>query len=134
METLSKVQLLSLFSPVAQAQLTAVLDKPGVRGIAVYENDEGKRKAVPLTPRQPNALEGGWRLFGTHQKVSLSSSQSRTMAALEWLAANPDTSVFAAAKMYGITPTAIYRAQRRRKGKLICPCCRQVVPAGFTLP
>ena len=35
---------------------------------------------------------------------------------------------YAAAKQVGITPTTVYVAMQRRKGKEKCPCCGTIVP------
>lgn len=59
--------------------------------------------------------------------------KSKTQQALDWLSVNPGHSAYEAAAQFGLTPTAVYRAQARKKGKVICPCCGQVVRKGFEL-
>lgn len=57
-------------------------------------------------------------------------TQSKTMAALDAIESGAMT-VAQAARKFEISAAAIYAAQRRRAGKQICPCCGQVVRAGF---
>ena len=55
---------------------------------------------------------------------------SKTDEALR-LIAEEGLTPYAAAKQAGITPTTVYVALQRRKGKQLCPCCGQVVREGF---
>jgi hypothetical protein len=51
---------------------------------------------------------------------------SRTAQALAWLAANPGRTPYAAAKQFGIGPTAVYAALRRKKPAK-CPTCGRAI-------
>ena len=57
---------------------------------------------------------------------------SRTMMAVQ-LIRDLEISPYAAAKRVGINPSAVSRALGRRRGKQICPHCKQVLRKGFTL-
>lgn len=54
---------------------------------------------------------------------------SKTQDALKWLIANPDKSVYAAAKEFGVASSTLYKAIKVRdetKGQR-CPCCGQLI-------
>ena len=53
---------------------------------------------------------------------------SKTDEALR-LIADEGLTPYAAAKKAGITPTTVYVAMQRRKGKVTCPCCGSLVDA-----
>lgn len=134
MNTISRDQLFSLFKSEIHPQLAAALEKSAVTGLAVYENPEGRRTAVPTRgPKQAMELDDGFVLIAVYHKADLETSTTRTMAALDYLDKHPGSKPYAVAKMYGITPGAVYHAVKRRKGKLICPCCGQVVREGFVI-
>jgi hypothetical protein len=57
--------------------------------------------------------------------------KSKTMQALDLVAAGMKP--YAAAKQVGVQRQAVHRALSRRDGKQICPCCGQVVRAGFSV-
>lgn len=50
---------------------------------------------------------------------------SRTAQALAWLAANPDRTRYAAAKEFGLSPSAVHAAWLRKHGTR-CPTCGQL--------
>lgn len=133
MENLTRDQLFSLFRTEQHGKLAEVLEKPAVSGLAVYENADGRRRAVPTGQKPVPETDDGYALFGVYHKPTLDTSLSRTMAALEYLKANPKESPYAVAKMFGITPGAVYKARKRREGKVICPCCGQTVREGFVV-
>lgn len=56
---------------------------------------------------------------------------SRTQAAMALVDQGVAPAV--AAKEAGVTPTAVFRAIARAKGKTTCPTCNQVVRDGFVL-
>jgi hypothetical protein len=58
-------------------------------------------------------------------------TKSKTQQALELLRRNPDMKPYQAADLVGIQNAAVYQALQRIKGKELCPCCGQVVRAGF---
>lgn len=54
------------------------------------------------------------------------ATPSRTQQALDWLAAEPDRTMSAAAKEFGINPSAVQRGLRRRQvaaQRCTCPHC-----------
>lgn len=56
---------------------------------------------------------------------------SKTMQAIQ-LIDDEGLTAYAAAKRLGISAAAITRAQQRRAGKTVCPCCNQVIrPSAF---
>jgi hypothetical protein len=57
---------------------------------------------------------------------------SKTQAALA-LVRESGMTPYAAAKQVGISSPTIYGAIRRQKNKEICPCCGQIVRAGFAV-
>jgi transposase-like protein len=61
---------------------------------------------------------------------------SRTQDALKWLDKNPGTSVYAAAKQFGLTATTLYKARKQlaETQDRRCPCCGQLVPEGQAVP
>jgi hypothetical protein len=63
--------------------------------------------------------------------VGMKNEQSKTMQALARVVAGETVAV--ACRALGISTTAVYTAMRRRAGKTICPCCGQVVRAGFSV-
>lgn len=133
MSAITREQLFSLFKTEVHQAIEDALARPAVVGLAVYENSAGRRKAVPIQRQPAASLDEGFNLIGVYRKPTPETSTTRTMAALDFLHDHPDVSAYAAAKMYGITRTAVYRAQQRRAGKTICPCCNQVVREGFSL-
>jgi len=56
-------------------------------------------------------------------------SKSKTVQALEYLKANQGVSVYAAAKQFGINPSAVYRAIKNLEetADCRCPTCGQIV-------
>ena len=57
---------------------------------------------------------------------------SETQKALAYLKEHPDMSVYAVAKVHGLSPNTLYTAINREKaksGKVACPCCGSVVPS-----
>lgn len=60
-------------------------------------------------------------------------TKSKTQKALELLKENPEMTAYEAAAKVGIGNAAVYQAIRRTKGKELCPCCGQVVRAGFEI-
>jgi uncharacterized protein (DUF4415 family) len=58
-------------------------------------------------------------------------TKSKTQQALELLRNNPDMKPYQAADAVGVQNAAVYQALQRIKGKEQCPCCNQVVRAGF---
>lgn len=133
METLTREQLFSLFKKDVHSQIALALDAPTVLGLAVYENLEGRRRAVPVNHKLPPQTTDGYALLGVYHKPALETTLTRTMAALDYLRDHPDETPYAVAKKYGITPGAVYKARKRREGKVICPCCGQVVREGFVI-
>lgn len=133
METLTREQLFSLFKKELHPQISATLDKPAISGLAVYENAAGRRRAVPTGHKPVPETDDGYALFGVYRKPSLETSTTRTMAALDYLRDHPKESPYSAAKLFGITPGAVYKARKRREGKVICPCCGQIVREGFVI-
>ena len=61
---------------------------------------------------------------------------SRTQDALKWLDDNPDTTVYAAAKAFGLTATTLYKARKQlaETKDRRCPCCGQLLPEGQAIP
>ena len=57
--------------------------------------------------------------------------KSKTMQAIDLVAQG--MTAYAAAKQVGISRSAVHRALSRRDGKDLCPCCGQVVRAGFSV-
>lgn len=55
---------------------------------------------------------------------------SKTQQALDWLAANPDRTPYAAAKQFNLAPSTLTRALKTREGREICPTCGQLLPNG----
>jgi hypothetical protein len=60
-------------------------------------------------------------------------AKSRTQQALELMKENPEMTAFAAAAQVGIGNAAVYQALRRTAGKVMCPCCNQIVREGFEI-
>ncbi|MBK9783386.1 MAG: hypothetical protein IPP59_03870 [Betaproteobacteria bacterium] len=61
---------------------------------------------------------------------------SKTQLALQMLREDPDMTPYAAAKKAGIATSTLYVAMVReeaKKTKEHCPCCGQVVRAGFKI-
>ena len=54
---------------------------------------------------------------------------SKTQQALDWLAANPDRTPYAAAKQFDLAPSTLSRALKTREGRTTCPTCGQLLPA-----
>lgn len=134
MNSINRDQLLKLFRADAHKALVAALDRPTISGLAVYENADGRRRAVPTSGKTPpNEIDEEFTLLAVYRKPELESSMSSTMAALEYLAKHPDSTPYGVAKMFGITPGAIYHARKRRAGRVTCPCCSQVIREGFIL-
>jgi hypothetical protein len=134
MTSITRDELFALFRTDVHPALETALGRPAIIGFAVYENSEGRRKAVPLAgPNPPASVDEGFSLIGAYRKPVPETSTTRTMAALDYLHDHPHVTPYAAAKMYGITRTAVYRALARRAGKTICPCCNQVVREGFVV-
>ena len=133
METLSREELFSLFKKDVHPQISMTLAAPSIHGLAVYENPEGRRRAVPISNKMPPSTDDGFTLVGMYRKPAIESTMTRTMAALDYLNSHPDATPYAVAKQFGISASAIYRARKRRAGKIICPCCGQVVREGFVI-
>jgi hypothetical protein len=54
--------------------------------------------------------------------------ENKTAKALKLMEADPDMTVYAAAKAVGITPTTLYAGKMRaNKTKVTCPCCGGLV-------
>lgn len=132
---LKQNELLSLFRRELHPQILAALDAPAVTGLSVYENPEGKRRAIPQRDQKlpPPTTDDGFVLVDVHWKPVLDTSGSRTQDALKWLSEDPSRSVRAAAQRFSISRQAINNARASRKGKVICPCCNQVVREGFSI-
>lgn len=56
---------------------------------------------------------------------------SKTQQALAMIAADPTLSASAAARAVGVAPATVLAAQARQRGRVVCPCCGQVVRDGF---
>jgi hypothetical protein len=129
---LTREQLLSLFKTDLHGKIEKALDSPGSSGLSVYENPEGKRRAVPATPDPLNSDADGYLLVGTFRQLQEAPEMvSRTQNALAYLESHPEASARSTAKRFGITTSAIFNAKKRRANQDICPCCRQVIQAGF---
>lgn len=55
---------------------------------------------------------------------------SKTQQAIDWLAANPDRTPYAAAKQFDLAPSTLTRALKTREGRDTCPACGQLLPKG----
>jgi len=53
--------------------------------------------------------------------------KSKTAQAIDYLKQNPESSVYAAAKLFDIPPGGVYRRLKQEKTR--CPCCGQIVKA-----
>lgn len=60
-------------------------------------------------------------------------TKSKTQQAIELMQANPGMTAYEAAEKIGVKNAAVYQALKRTQGKEICPCCGQVVRAGFEI-
>ena len=54
---------------------------------------------------------------------------SKTQQALALLKAHPEMTPYQAAKQAGISPTTLYAALKRERGRSRCPACGQLLPA-----
>ena len=52
---------------------------------------------------------------------------TKTKKALDFLAAHPGKTVYAAAKHIGVSASTLYRALAARKGKVVCPTCGHTI-------
>lgn len=122
MEFLTLDTLLELFTEDVRPKVLQALDN--VSGLAVYQNAEQDQvKALALTSDLATTLDGGFTLVGTYEKPA--DTGSRTQQALVWLKLN-DATPYAAAREFGLDPSAVYRALKRADAKR-CPCCGQTV-------
>lgn len=53
------------------------------------------------------------------------AGKTKTAQAIEYLKANPESSVYAAAKLFDIPPGGVYR--RLKQLENVCPCCGQTM-------
>lgn len=53
---------------------------------------------------------------------------SKTQQALDWLAANPERTPYAAAKLFDLAQSTLSRALKTRAGRATCPTCGQLLP------
>lgn len=60
-------------------------------------------------------------------------NMSKTQRALKWLQDNPDKSVYAAAKEFGLASSTLYKAIKVREETKDqrCLCCGQLMPPSF---
>jgi hypothetical protein len=126
---LTREQLFALFKADAHGGLESALQRPDVAGLAVYEGDDGRAATPAVNAKPPTIDRKGRQLVGVFLKVQ--EANQRTRAALDYMDANPGATGYQAAKLYNVTPTAVYAAIRRRAkraGMKVCPCCGQVLP------
>lgn len=55
------------------------------------------------------------------------ATTSRTSKALRWLNARPGRTVYAAAVLFAVNTSVLYRAIVAREGRPRCPACGQIV-------
>ncbi len=60
-------------------------------------------------------------------------TKSKTQQAIDLMKEDPSITAYQAAALVGVTEQAIYGAMRRTRDKKQCPCCGQVVRAGFEI-
>ncbi|NUX58683.1 hypothetical protein [Paraburkholderia youngii] len=128
MTTIDRAALFGLFREEVHPSIETHLKRDDVNGLAVYENSQGRRFAMPAPHAQlPETDAQGRRLIGVYLK-------DRMRLALAYLQEHPESSVNAAAKRYGISRQALHDILRREKNKLmqdrrpVCPCCGQLMP------
>jgi predicted DNA-binding protein (UPF0251 family) len=94
--------------------------------LASYVGGKLTGSAFTMTPEQ-------WPLNAVVWTKAPKVGLSKTMQALQ-LVDDEGLTAYAAAKRLGISAAAITRAQQRRAGREICPCCGQVVrtPSALT--
>lgn len=127
MNTIDRETLFGFFRDDIHPKLTAALDTPGVNGLAVYRDSEGKRYAVPAQDATlPETDAKGRALEGVYL-------QDRMRLAFEWLRDNPGQTVTAAAQRYGVSKQAVNdvlkraRKQALKDPRPVCPCCGQPI-------
>jgi hypothetical protein len=128
MTTIDREALFALFAPDAHASIEKALQRDDITGLAVYESEAGKRRAVPAqTAAAPTVDREGWRLIAVYLK-------DRLRHALAYLKEHPEATPYAAAQRYGINPRSLYPAIRRQQKQAmkaaqpVCPCCGQALP------
>jgi 2-hydroxychromene-2-carboxylate isomerase len=111
-------------SPDERVAVRQALQVDGVAGMAAVGDQ--------LVAFEDKTLEAIAERFGIPSLI-YERTAFRTKAALALLEADPAMLPAQAAAAIGLDPAAVYRAIARRKGKEICPCCSQIVRAGFTI-
>lgn len=114
------------FSDNLRHVLRVTADRDDLKAITAHRKD-GKLNAQAWTslPRQwPHDVTAVWL------KPAPVRGKSKTMQAVE-MVLNDGLTVYAAAKKVGVQQAAVHRAIQRREEKPICPCCSQIVRAGF---
>lgn len=61
---------------------------------------------------------------------TVKSGKTKTAQVIEYLKANPETSVYAAAKKFDAAPASVYR--RLKQLESVCPCCGQTIKESAT--
>lgn len=111
--------LFEVSSDNVRAKLRVMVGRDDVLGLGLYQKD-GKQAAIALTEAPPadNAYD--------HLYLKpIERPKSRTMQALDIV--SQGQSAYAAAAQLGISESAVWRALKRRQGKTVCPCCKQII-------
>lgn len=87
--------------------------------VASYVDKKLTASAFTETPEE-------WPLNAVVWTKAPKAGLSKTMQAIQ-LIDDEGFTAYAAAKRLGISAAAITRAQQRRAGKNVCPCCNQVI-------
>lgn len=108
-------------------KLRVIADRDDVKHlVAVYVDKKLSASVFTETPDE-------WPLNAVVWTKAPKVGLSKTMQALQ-LVDDEGFTAYAAAKRMGISAAAITRAQQRRAGKDVCPCCNQVIRLSASAP
>jgi hypothetical protein len=129
-DILTRPQLFAFFRADVHAAIRTALDRATVRGLAVFEGEDGKPRAISLTsPLEVPTDPKGGTLKGVYIKPG-----QRMRDAIDYLSEHPGTNPNAAAKLFGVSSQAVYKAIKRQLKQAqkshapVCPCCGQRLP------
>jgi hypothetical protein len=125
-QTIDRDQLFAYFKPEIHPKLDEALAR--YPGLAVYQDLDGRAFAVPTeTADAPEIDTKGRALAGVFL-------QNRLRRALAHLQEHPETTPYAAARLYGVATQSLYGAIKRKQrhtqkaANPVCACCGQPLP------